>query len=222
MLTDLTQSGLLARLRLPGSRRRMLAGALVILIAAIAAWCLTTTPPPIVTAKKGGYTDVRLYHDIAAQVAKGRPFYAATAELQRQHHYPLKPFITVRQPTEVMFAARFGWVGVQYFCMGALFLSTFLWVIATEGKLHIVERIALLGAMGAGGSQVVLPGILALQEYPAGECIGVAMALWVGWRKQWWLPMIPILLGLFIGAPLAFFGLVGLLMFGELAAEALQ
>jgi hypothetical protein len=192
------QTGLRAQLRMPGGRRRPLAALLVLLIAGIAAWCLTATPPPIVVAKKGGYTDVRLYHDITAQVAKGQHFYAATAQLQRLHHYPLKPFITVRQPTEIMFAARFGWKIVQYVCMAALFTATFLWVIATEGKFHLVERIALLGAMGAGGSQVTSERILALQEYPAGQFIGIGLALWIGWRKQWWLPMIPIMLALFI------------------------
>jgi hypothetical protein len=198
MHMDVSLRGISIRHRLPRKYGRPLAVILVLVIAAVAAWCLTVTPPPIVTAKHGAYTDVRLYHDEAAQVAKGRDFYQATAELQRLHHYPLKPFVTVRQPTEVVFAARFGWKAVQYFCMAALFISTFLWVIATEGKLHLVERIALLGAMGAGGSQVTQEGILALQEYPAGECIGIALALWIGWRRQWWLPMIPVLLGLFI------------------------
>jgi hypothetical protein len=93
---------------------------LVVIVAGLIAWCLTTSPPPIRVAKKGGYTDVRLYHDIAAQVAKGRSFYAATAELHRAHHYPLKPFVAVRQPTEVVFAAHFGWVAVRVFLHGHL------------------------------------------------------------------------------------------------------
>lgn len=177
---------------------RIIAAVLIAIVVGLIAWCLTTTPPPITIAKKGGYTDVRLYHDIAVQVAKGRSFYTATAELHRAHHYPLKPFVAVRQPTEVVFAAHFGWVAVQYFCMGMLFVSTFLWVLGTEGKLHIVERIALLGAMGAGGGQVMQPNVLALQEYPAGQCICLALALWIGWPRKWWLPMIPVLLGLFI------------------------
>lgn len=187
------------RLRLlPRRHARLLAGVLVALIAALAAWCLTASPPPVKLAKKGGYTDVRLYHDIAAQVAQGKSFYVATAELHRAHRYPLKPFVAVRQPTEVVFAAHFGWAAVQYFCMATLFVGTFLWVLATDGKLHLLERIALLGAMGLEGSQVHQSNILALQEYPAGQCINIALALWIGWPRKWWLPMIPIALGLLI------------------------
>jgi hypothetical protein len=81
--------------------------------------------------------------------------------------------------------------------MATLFIATFLWVLGTEGKLHIVERIALLGAMGRAAARWCSP-MLALQEYPAGECIGLALALWIGWPRKWWLPMIPVLLGLFI------------------------
>jgi len=184
--------------RLPRRKARVLAVALALLVAALAAWCLTASPPPIKVAKKGGYTDVKLYHDMAAQVAKGENYYTAAAALHRAHNYPLKPFMTMRQPTEVVFAAHFGWNAVQYFCMGMLFIGTFLWVLATENKLHIVERIALLGALGAGGGQVMHTHVLALQEYPAGQCICVALALWIGWPRQWWLPMIPIALGLFI------------------------
>lgn len=198
MQTDLSSPRALIRRRLPKRYGKPLAAALILVIAAVVAWCLTVTPPPIITAKKGAYTDVRLYHDVAAQVAKGRNFYEATAELHRQHRYPLKPFVTVRQPTEVVFAATFGWKAVQYVCMGALFIGTFLFVLATDNKLHLVERIALLGALGAGGSQVTNGNVLALQEYPAGQCICIALALWIGWRKRWWLPMIPVLIGLFI------------------------
>ncbi|ODU84463.1 MAG: hypothetical protein ABT10_03610 [Novosphingobium sp. SCN 63-17] len=65
---------------------------------AVTAWCFSVTPPPIKTAKKGGYTDGRLYHDIAAQVAQGKPYHQAAAELHRAHRYPLKPFFTIARP----------------------------------------------------------------------------------------------------------------------------
>jgi hypothetical protein len=170
---------------------------LVVIVAGLIAWCLTTSPPPIRVAKKGGYTDVRLYHDIAAQVAKGRSFYAATAELHRAHHYPLKPSSPcASRPRWSLPRISDGWRS-GYFCMATLFIATFLWVLGTEGKLHIVERIALLGAMGAGGGQVVQPNAGA-PGISGGECIGLALALWIGWPRKWWLPMIPVLLGLFI------------------------
>ncbi len=112
--------------RLPRRKARVLAVVLAVLVAALAAWCLTASPPPIKVAKKGGYTDVKLYHDMAAQVAKGENYYPAAATLHRAHHYPLKPFMTMRQPTEVVFAATFGWKAALAVLLNA---SAATWVL---------------------------------------------------------------------------------------------
>ena len=167
-------------------------------LAALSVWCLTTTPPPIKTAKKGGYTDARLYHDITTLVAKGRPYHQAAAELHRLHHYPLKPFVTMRPPTEMVIAAHIGWKGFQKLCMALLIGGIFGWFIAFEGRLHWGEQVAIAGFVAGAGAAVANDWLLALQEYPAGLCIAIAFAGVIGWPRQWWISVPVLGLGLFI------------------------
>ena len=173
--------------RLP--RPAALLFALVLLVMSI--WCLTATPPPIKIAKKGGYTDVHLYHDIAAATAKGKPYHQAAAEAQRAHHYPLKPFLTMRLPTLNWLAVQFGWRGVQKIAFCALFAAIFAWVIALEGTLHGLERIGIAIALAAGGGSIADPAILALHEYLAGIFLALALAGVFGWPRRWWLILLP-------------------------------
>lgn len=169
--------------------------ALVILLAT-SAWCLTATPPPIKTAKKGGYTDVRLYHDIASSVATGKPYHAAAAELHRKHHYPLKPFVTMRPPTLVWLAAHVGWANLQKLAYVLSFIAMFTWVMAFDKRLDWTERVLVAVAIGAGCSVVVSQGLMALHEYWAGWFTAIALACAVGWPKKWWLALMPAALGL--------------------------
>ncbi len=163
----------------------------VALLLAMSLWCLTATPPPIRVAKKGGYTDVHLYHDIAAAVAKGKPYHQAAAELQRAHRYPLKPFFTMRLPTINWLAVHFGWRGLQKIAFCALFATIFAWVVAVENTLHGAERIGIGIALAAGGGAIVDPAILALHEYLAGIFLALALAGVFGWPRRWWLILLP-------------------------------
>ena len=175
---------------------RPLAILVALLLAALAAWCLTTRPPPIKLAKKGGYTDVHLYHDIAAQVAAGQPYHAAAAALHRAHHYPLKPFFTMRLPTLTELAAQLGWSGVQKVAMGLMTLAVFLWVIALEGVVHWTERVAAGAAIAAGASMVADKALMALHEYWGGLFIAIALAGVIGWPRRWWWVVLPAAVGL--------------------------
>ncbi len=163
----------------------------VALLLVMSLWCVTTKPPPIRVAKKGGYTDVHLYHDIAAAVAKGEPYHQAAAEMQRAHHYPLKPFVTMRLPTLNWLAVEFGWRGVQKIAFAALFAAILCWVVAVEDTLHWTERIGIGIALAAGGSSIVDPGILALHEYLSGIFLALALAGVFGWPQRWWLILLP-------------------------------
>ena len=169
-----------------------------LILAALSVWCLTTQPPPIKVAKKGGYTDVRLYHDIAKQVATGKPYHQAAAELQRAHHYPLKPFVTMRPPTLVVAAANFGWRNLQHFAQALVLLAMFAWVMAFEGKLHWAERVGVAIAVPAGGGFVMAQGLLALHEYWTGLFFALALAGVVGWPRKWGLVLLPIAAGLLV------------------------
>lgn len=177
---------------------RPFALALALLLAITSAWCLTTHPPPIKVAKKGGYTDVRLYHDIVAGMVAGKPYHQAAAEMQRAHHYPLKPAVAMRPPTLAEMEAMLGWAGLQYLAEGLAFAAIFLWIIATDGLLTLPERGLSLLALGAGGGEVVNRGLLALHEYWTGLFVAIALAGVVGWPRKWWWIVLPAACGLFI------------------------
>ena len=164
---------------------RPLALLFVALLIAASVWCLTTTPPPIRVAAKGGYTDVHLYRDIAAEVVKGVPYHQAAAEMHRLHHYPLKPFVTMRLPTLVEMGAHLGWHGVQIVAYVLAFFVIFGWVIALEGRVHWVEQ-ALIGmAVGTGAAMVSDRGLMAMHEYWGGLFLAIALALRLRWPRQW-------------------------------------
>ena len=170
---------------------RPAAALLAVLILVLCAWCLTTRPPPIKLAPKGGYTDVMLYKDITKAVAAGKPYHQAAAELHRAHYYPLKPFFTMRLPTLTVMAAKLGWGGLQNIAYGLVGIGIFLWVLALPEPFSAAERAGAGFAVAVGGSMVTNIGLLALHEYWAGILIGLALALQVGWRRHWWLALIP-------------------------------
>ena len=169
-----------------------------LLLAGIAAWCLTLHPPPIKVAKKGGYTDVHLYHDIVAAMDRGEPYHVAAAEMHRAHNYPMKPFVTMRLPTLAEMAAHLGWKGLQYVAYALAFVAVFLWVIATEDLLHWTERVLVAGAVAWGSGMVTNEGLMALHEYWGGLFIAIALAGVIGWPRQWWWIVLPIVCGLAI------------------------
>jgi hypothetical protein len=162
-----------------------------LLVLCLSVWCLIAKPPPIRIARKGGYTDVHLYHDIAASVKLGKPYHQAAAEVQRAHHYPLKPFVTMRLPTLNWLAVHFGWLGVQKIAVVGLFGAIFAWVIALETALHPLERIGIGIALAAGGSSIVDADLLALHEYLAGIFLALALAGVFGWPRRWWAVLLP-------------------------------
>ena len=181
-----------------------------LLLAALSIWCLIAKPPPISVAKKGGYTDVRLYHDMAKEVAKGTPYHQAAAQLHRAHHYPLKPFVTMRPPTLVVVAANIGWRNLQLLAQALLMLGLFAWVVAFEGQLHWTERVLVAIAFSAGGGFVMNEGLLALHEYWAGLFMALGLAGVVGWPRKWGLIVLPIAAGLLVRELVVPFALLAL------------
>lgn len=186
------RAGVLARLPRP------VALLLLALIGLASLWSLTTQPPPIKVAKKGGYTDVRLYHDIVAEMDKGQPYHQAAAAMQRLHHYPLKPFVTMRLPTLAEIVSLIGWSHLQWLAVALAFAAIFLWIVATENLLRWSERILVGLAVGWGSAMVSNQGLMALHEYWAGLFIAIALAGVVGWPRRWWAILLPAACGLFI------------------------
>ena len=168
------------------------------LLIAASVWCLTTQPPPIRVAAKGGYTDVHLYHDIAAEVVKGVPYHQAAAAMHRLHHYPLKPFVTMRLPTLVEMGAVLGWQGVQALAYVLAFIAIFAWFFALEGRIHWIEQFLVSAAVGTGAAMVSNRGLMAMHEYWGGLFIAIALALRLRWPRQWWWQVAAIACGLTI------------------------
>lgn len=91
------------------SRGRALAliAALLALLA-VATWSPSAAPAPKVRASAAEQSDLQLYRDIVAGVAKGSDYYAVAAEELRRGNYPLKPFYTFRLPTHASVYALAG------------------------------------------------------------------------------------------------------------------
>ncbi|MBW8783951.1 MAG: hypothetical protein JF593_04815 [Novosphingobium sp.] len=167
--------------RLPRPFAWLLLAALLLAIA----WCLWVTPPPVRIAHSGGYTDFHLYRDVAAAVARGEPYHRAAAALHRAHHYPLKPFFTMRLPTLVEAAAWLGWPTLQAISVALLVANVFAWIVAFEDRLPLIERLAIGGAVAFGGSMVADSVLTALHEQWAGLLLSLALALRIRWPRSW-------------------------------------
>ncbi len=106
---------------------RLAALGLVALFLAAAGWMLSAPGKGAAVAKAGQYTDMRLYRDVVAQMQRGVPYHRASAELQRAHGYPLKPFVTMRPPTLYLLAARLGWPVLQFGAMALVLANVLAW-----------------------------------------------------------------------------------------------
>jgi hypothetical protein len=89
-----------------GSAMAVLAGLIAIL--AIACWSPVNAPAPKLRATPSQHSDLQLYRDIIAGVAKGGDYYEVAVREQRAAGYPLKPFYTFRLPTQAVIYAAIG------------------------------------------------------------------------------------------------------------------
>ncbi|MFT4026908.1 MAG: hypothetical protein QM676_08920 [Novosphingobium sp.] len=162
-----------------------LIAAIVLSIGATPLGALLETPPPIDTgANAGHYGDKQLYRDISAEVRDGAPYYRAAAQLHREHHYPLKPGITVRLPTLALIAAQIGWQWLRAFAFGLLAATALAWFHALRGKASLPERLAAAALiLGSAGMLAGDPAIL--HERWAGLFLALALALRIGRREAW-------------------------------------
>lgn len=178
-------------------KARAILFALLIGIAAIlpAGMAQAATRDPLSAPAAGRYTDKRLYKDIAAEVAKGRTYYAAVADLQRSHRYPLKPGITVRLPTLTLAAVAIGWKGLQAFAFVLLAGTALAWFLALRGKAALWERLGAAAAVLAGAGMFTGDPMI-LHERWAGLLLGLALALRVGSREAWPRILVPAALAL--------------------------
>ena len=157
---------------------------LALLLVAACAWSATLSPSVSETpAGLPPYSDMVLYHDIAAQVAGGKGYYAAATELQTAHGFPTKPFVTVRTPVLTWMAVTMGWQAMQAVLAALLGLAIALWYRRLEGAAASSERIGVIVLMLAGGAMASQLLLVAQHEVWAGILLSIAMLLRGG--KHW-------------------------------------
>lgn len=165
---------------------RPLALALAALFLAACTWCLTA-PAAAPAARPGNpYTDIMLYHDIVDAVRGGTPYHQAAAELQRAHGYPTRPFVTMREPTLYVAAARLGWDGLRYGALVLVLANIAAWTAALPGVLGRAERLGAVAGIALGSAAIASPPLLAASELWCGLLLSLALALRLAWRETWW------------------------------------
>ncbi len=157
---------------------RPLALLVLALFALAAAWCFATPPQAPDVAGPGGYTDLMLFRDITERVAQGTPYYQAAAELQRQHLYPLRPFITVREPTLYVLAAQLGWAGMQALAFAILAGCVAVWARALRIRVSRAEMLGGLTGIMLGALAISARGLLTGTE----PWLGLLLTLALGCR----------------------------------------
>mgnify|MGYP000154942903 CR=1 FL=1 len=168
---------------------RPLALALAALLAAACAWCLTLPASPPAQTPGNPYTDLMLYRDIAEAVRGGTPYHQAAAELQRAHGYPTRPFITMREPTLYIIAARLGWDTLRYAALALVLANIAAWTTALPRTLSPLERVGAAAGIALGSAAIVSTPLLAATELWCGLLLALALALRLGWRERWWLAL---------------------------------
>lgn len=169
---------------------RSLARVVIALLLAVAGWCLVSPGAPAAAARHGEYTDLMLYHDIVDAVRGGTPYHQAAAQLQRAHGYPTQPFVTMREPTLYVAAARFGWDWMGRAALLLVLGNIALWTVALPAALHPAERFGAVAGIAVGSAGIAAPEMLAFSELWCGLLLGLALALRSKWRERWWLALI--------------------------------
>lgn len=132
------------------------------------------------------YSDMQLYHDVASRVAVGEDYYRAATGLQRAHNFPVRPFVTVREPTLALMAAGLGWKALQGFVVALLLAGAALWFRALDkAGAAASERIGAVLAILAGGAMASQQLLVAQHEMWAGFLLAIALVVRGTGRWPW-------------------------------------
>lgn len=142
-----------------------------------ACWPVGPAPAPKVRASVAEQSDLDLYRDVIARVRAGDPYYPAVAKELRKGHYPLKPFITFRLPTQ---AYAYAWLG-EPVMVGLQILLAFavgmLWWRRLGEKSPLWLRAVALFFLAAGMGGLVEPVTGLFHESWAALLMALALAL---------------------------------------------
>lgn len=131
----------------------------------------TTEPAP-----PNAFTDIMLYRAITKRVQAGEDYYAVAAAEHRAHGYPLKPAVTVREPTEAWLLAA---MQTDLVRRAGLFALGLFAVIAVHGALRD-PMTRITGTVLAATCLVFVPTPSApyIHEVWAGLLIACSLAVW--------------------------------------------
>jgi hypothetical protein len=147
---------------------------------------------PTAAGATPAYTDIALYRQVVTDMRGGAGYYEAAVSEARKHHYPLRPFVTVRLPTLAWLLSTIG-ERAGHFCLMALALGT---LCAWAAKLRLTngtkaQRATALVCLTTGMFTALVPDFTLFHETWAGVLIALSLAIR---RKDAW--VISVLIGI--------------------------
>ena len=171
---------------------RPLALLVAVLFVAALSWSQITPPGKVSRAAPGHYTDMMLYRDIVTAMQSGHGYYVAATDAQRAHHYPTRPFVTVREPTLYWLAAQLGWTWLNRIETGLLIAVVLTWIFALPPPINLAEKLAAAGLIAVGGLAPIATSITPMSEAWCGLLLTLALGLTLWPRARWWMPVLVI------------------------------
>jgi hypothetical protein len=156
--------------------------ALFVLLASAFGLTMPGSNGPAGSLPAPGFTDVQLYRDQVVFARTPSTYYARVMEEQRRRDYPLRPFVTVRQPTLAFLLA---WLPGGD-ATGRLLLGALAAAVAGLWTVRLVNPLGAPGATVAGlalASSVVAaftPNGYLMHDTWAGLLIALSLALYPG------------------------------------------
>lgn len=151
-----------------GSWARLPSALVLILVALIigAGVLLGDTARPDISSLPAERTDTALYEAIITRVSHGENYYAAAAAEQRKRGYPLRPAMTMREPTLSYAAAAVGGVDhlriARYGIGAAIGLALMVWLAQLSSSRTMWVAATLLTALFA--AVTVEPSFVVVHE----------------------------------------------------------
>jgi hypothetical protein len=159
---------------------RMLWIVAAILTALVVPTSSAIPPRNIAPGQHNVFSDFSLYQAITARVQAGENYYIVAAAEQRAHHYPTKPAVTIREPTEAWLLAGLRddsarWTAVLLLA-GCAMLAMHRALAAQ--RLSMPSHIAGLVLTATGFASALLPTSPYLHEIWASLLLSSSIAMW--------------------------------------------
>ena len=160
---------------------------LLMLAFALAVWTIGSGAPQPENRRPAqtGMSDQWLYRAVAVQQNGCSGYYQAAIAMQRQWHYPVSPFVTVRLPLLACALATVGERGMRIGAMVLVVAAAMLWTWRLSAS-SLGRRAAVCGALAGVGLPLALSPFVFLHDFWAGILLTFALAFrHAAWRVGW-------------------------------------